>query len=137
MTVADKREAVSLMKETELSATKGMRLLAISRSVLRYGASKKDDAMLREKIRVVAFERRRYGYRRIAAKILDETVTWSTQNVSIAFLRGELESANSTSKETVGRRGEMAVIWHRIAAGLWISRQIACLRGGGFVYSTS
>jgi HTH-like domain len=70
VTVAEKREAAAMMTETGLSERKTCELLDLSRSSLRYKPPRtKDDSDLREKIRTIAFNRRRFGYRRITAKI--------------------------------------------------------------------
>lgn len=109
MTVADKREAVSLMKATGLSERKACELLAISRSVLRYEASKKEDAMLREKIRGLAFEKRRYGYRRIAAKIRRDGDKVNAKRVYRIYCEENLKVRIRRRKRLSVARGEMAV----------------------------
>lgn len=62
-----KREAVNILKEN-LSERRACDIINIHRSVYRHEKIEKD-AELMEEIRKIANKKRRYGYRRIAAKI--------------------------------------------------------------------
>jgi putative transposase len=61
-----KRQAVDALREGHsLGITRACGLVGISRSLYRYRSRRPDCARLRERIRELAGEKRRYGYRRI------------------------------------------------------------------------
>ena len=61
-----KREAVAhLCNAHGVSQRRAYDVLQVDRSTVRYRSKRTDDAKLREAIKAVARERRRFGYRRI------------------------------------------------------------------------
>jgi putative transposase len=61
-----KREAVAHAREHHgLSERRACNLVGVSRRVIRYRSSRPDDGPLRERLRDLAGERRRFGYRRL------------------------------------------------------------------------
>lgn len=61
-----KRDAVAhACSEHAVSQRRACRVLAVDRSSIRYRSVKPDDSDLRDAIKTVAMERRRFGYRRI------------------------------------------------------------------------
>ena len=66
VTPAAKREAVAhLQALLDVSERRACRVIAADRSVIRYQSHRADDADLREKLRDLAHQRRRFGYRRL------------------------------------------------------------------------
>lgn len=66
MTPAAKRTAVALLVEDhEMSERRACHLVGADRAMIRYRSRRPDDAALRERMRVLARERRRFGYRRL------------------------------------------------------------------------
>ena len=66
VTPAAKREAVlHLQALLDVSERRACRVIAADRTVIRYQARRSDDGELREKLRALAQERRRFGYRRL------------------------------------------------------------------------
>ena len=66
VTPAAKREAVAhLQALLDVSERRACRVIAADRSVIRYQSRRDDDGMLREKLRDLAHQRRRFGYRRL------------------------------------------------------------------------
>ena len=66
MTPGAKREAVVHARECHgLSERRACELIGIARRVARYEPSRPDDAGLRQRLRELAGERRRFGYRRL------------------------------------------------------------------------
>ena len=62
-----RREAVAYVKETrKLSQRRACRALGIRRSLVRYRFRRPADTALRERMKELASERRRFGYRRLA-----------------------------------------------------------------------
>jgi putative transposase len=66
VTPAGEREAVAhLVQEHEVSQRRACEVLGCCRMTVRYRSIRPDDAGLRERMRTIAHERRRFGYRRI------------------------------------------------------------------------
>jgi putative transposase len=66
VTPAAKREAVAhLQALLDVSERRACRVIAADRTVIRYRSRRADDGELREKLRALAQERRRFGYRRL------------------------------------------------------------------------
>jgi putative transposase len=66
VTPAARREAVAHLCEThEVSQRRACSVLSVDRSSVRYRSVRPDDAELRQAMKQVAAERRRFGYRRV------------------------------------------------------------------------
>ena len=66
VTPAAKRQAVAhLCNEHEVSQRRACSVLGVDRSSVRYRSVHPGDAELREAMKAVAAERRRFGYRRV------------------------------------------------------------------------
>jgi transposase InsO family protein len=66
VTPAAKREAVAhLGKVHEMSERRACRVVGCDRMTVRYRSRRPDDPKLRERLRALARERRRFGYRRL------------------------------------------------------------------------
>jgi transposase InsO family protein len=66
VTPAAEREAVVHLKtEHEMSERRACQLLQCCRMTMRYASVKPDDTVLRDRMKAIARERRRFGYRRI------------------------------------------------------------------------
>lgn len=66
VTPAAKREAVAHLRSThEMSERRACRLIGCERMMVRYRSRRVDDLQLRERLRTLAQERRRFGYRRL------------------------------------------------------------------------
>ena len=66
MTPAERREAVAyLAKAFEMSERRACRVVGVDRTSVRYEGMRPDDAMLRRRLKELAAERRRFGYRRL------------------------------------------------------------------------
>jgi putative transposase len=66
VTPAARREAVAhLVKSHEMSQRRACFITGADRSTVRYHSRRPDDAELRERVRTLAAERRRFGYRRL------------------------------------------------------------------------
>ena len=67
VTPQGKREAVAYVEKThDVSERRACRMLGIERSLARYSFTRPPDTLLRERLRAIAAERRRFGYRRLA-----------------------------------------------------------------------
>jgi putative transposase len=66
VTPAAKREAVAhLCRSYEMSERRACAITAVDRSMVRYRSKRSDDGELRRRMRELAAERRRFGYRRL------------------------------------------------------------------------
>ncbi|MGA7320861.1 MAG: IS3 family transposase, partial [Candidatus Sulfotelmatobacter sp.] len=66
-----RREAVLVMQvEIELSQRRACGLIGIPRATCRYRLRRSDDPRLRERLRELAAERRRFGYRRLTKMLV-------------------------------------------------------------------
>ena len=66
MTPAAKRTAVARLVETyEMSERRACTVIGADRTSIRYRSRRPDDAALRARMRELAAERRRFGYRRL------------------------------------------------------------------------
>ena len=66
VTPGAKREAVAHAREQHgLSERRACSLVGVSRRVIRYEPTRPDDGALRQRLRELAAERRRFGYRRL------------------------------------------------------------------------
>src|SRR6478672_5929337 len=66
VTPAAKREAVAHLRSAfEMSERRACRITGCVRMTMRYRSRRPDDQVLRERLRTLAHERRRFGYRRL------------------------------------------------------------------------
>ena len=66
MTPAAHREAAAhLQSAYEMSERRACRVLGVDRTSVRYQATRPDDGVLRDRLKALAQERRRFGYRRL------------------------------------------------------------------------
>lgn len=71
-----KREAIAhVRKHHGLSERRACSLVGVSRRVIRYQPTRVDDAPLRARLRKLAAERRRFGYRRLGYLLAREGIT--------------------------------------------------------------
>ena len=68
VTPAGWREAAGhLQAAYEMSERRACRVLGVDRTSVRYQATRPDDGALRDRLKALAQERRRFGYRRLHA----------------------------------------------------------------------
>jgi putative transposase len=73
VTPAARREAVAHLRTSlEVSERRACTIIAADRSTVRYRARRPDDAALRARLRALAEERRRFGYRRLHVLLRNE-----------------------------------------------------------------
>ena len=66
VTPAARREAVALLRERmEVSERRACTMIGTCRMTVRYRSQRPDDGRLRERMKALADERRRFGYRRL------------------------------------------------------------------------
>lgn len=73
VTPAAHREAAGYLQSAwEMSERRACRVIGIDRTSVRYRATRPDDGALRERLKALAQERRRFGYRRLHVLLLRE-----------------------------------------------------------------
>jgi putative transposase len=66
VTPVARREAVAYLRSAyEMSERRAIRVIGADRSTVRYRSTRPDDGPLRERLKALAHERRRFGYRRL------------------------------------------------------------------------
>ncbi len=66
VTPAQRREAIAHLRTAhQMSERRACRVAGVDRALVRYRARGADDGVLRERLKALAFERRRFGYRRL------------------------------------------------------------------------
>jgi putative transposase len=76
VTPAAEREAVAHLKsDHEMSERRACQLLQCCRMTVRYASVRRDDTVLRDRMKAIAYERRRFGYRRIHVLLRREGMT--------------------------------------------------------------
>jgi putative transposase len=66
VTPAARREAVAYLRSAhEMSERRAIRVIGADRSAMRYRSTRPDDTALRDRLKSLALERRRFGYRRL------------------------------------------------------------------------
>ena len=97
VTPAAHREAAAYLQSTyEMSERRACRVLGSDRTSVRYRATRLDDALLGERLKALANERRRFGYRRLHVLLRRE---------GYAVNRKRVQRLYREEKLTVRRRG--------------------------------
>lgn len=94
--VARREAAAHLRSAHRMSERRAIRVLGADRSTIRYASTKPDDGPLRERLKALAQERRRFGYRRLHVLLRRE---------GHAVNRKRVQRIYREEKLTVRRRG--------------------------------
>lgn len=106
-----KRAAVAQLCEThEVSQRRACAALAVDRSSVRYVSQRGDDAELRTRIRDIATERRRFGYRRVHVLLQREGVQVNHKKLRRLYAEEKLQvKRRGGRKRALGTRRPMTV----------------------------
>jgi putative transposase len=112
VTPGAKREAVAHSREHHgVSERRACALVGVSRTVIRYEPTRPDDGPLREKLRELAAERRRFGYRRLHVQLRREGVMINRKKTQRLYKEEGLAVRRRRSrKPTVGTRAPAPVL---------------------------
>ena len=92
VTPAARREAVAhLIEHYEVSQRRACQTIAMQRSSLRYRSVRLDDADLRKRLRELANERRRFGYRRLHQMLKREGTSVNVKKVRRLYSEERLQ----------------------------------------------
>jgi putative transposase len=132
VTPAVKREAVAHLKSGhEMSERRACKLIGCDRMTVRYRSRRPDDPKLRERLRALAQERRRFGYRRLIIFLRREGFVVNHKRLFRIYREeGLLVRKRRGRKRAVGSRVPMPV--PRLPNDLWaldfVSDQLVCGR---------
>jgi len=106
-----KRKAVAHAQETfGVSERRACDMLGADRSSVRYRSRRPDDAELREKIRAVAADRRRFGYRRIHVMLSRQGVHMNLKKLRRLYAEEKLQvRRRGGRKRALGTRAPLVV----------------------------
>jgi putative transposase len=106
-----KREAVAhACDEHGVSQRRACEVLAVDRSSVRYRSIRPDDAELREAVRRVASERRRFGYRRIHVMLQRQGIAMNLKKLRRLYREERLQvRRRGGRKRALGTRRPMVV----------------------------
>jgi putative transposase len=106
-----KRAAVAHLCETHgASQRRACAVLAVDRSSIRYCSRRGDDAELRSKIREVAAERRRFGYRRVHVMLQRQGVRMNLKKLRRLYAEEKLQvKRRGGRKRALGTRRPLEI----------------------------
>ncbi len=111
VTPAVKREAVARLRtEHQMSERRACRVIGCQRMTVRYRSRRPDDPVLRERLRALARERRRFGYRRLLIFLRREGFIVNHKRLFRIYREEHLMvRKRSGRKRALGTRAPMAV----------------------------
>lgn len=111
VTPAVRREAVAHLQTVhEMSERRACQVLECCRMSVRYQSVRSDDAPLRERMRAVAHERRRFGYRRIHVLLKREGFEVNHKRLFRLYVEEKLSvKRRGGRKRAIGTRSPMLV----------------------------
>lgn len=111
VTPAVKREAVvHLIQDYEVSQRRACEVLGAARSVVRYVRQRADDVTLRSRLRELAHERKRFGYRRLHQMLKREGIVMNIKRLRRIYTEERLQvRKRSGRKRALGTRSPMTI----------------------------
>ena len=111
VTPAARREAVRYLREAyQMSERRACRVIGSDRASVRYEALRADDGELRERLKVLAQERRRFGYRRLHVLLRREGHAVNKKRVQRLYREERLTvRRRGGRKRAIGTRRPIAV----------------------------
>jgi putative transposase len=111
VTPAARREAVAHLVEVhEMSERRACHVISADRSSIRYRARRPDDAQLRSRLRQLAQQRRRFGYRRLHVLLKREGCEVKRKRIQRLYVEEKLQvRRRGGRKRALGTRVPMAV----------------------------
>ena len=101
MTPDAKREAVSYLQGAYgVSERRACAAMAVDRSTIRYQSKRPDDAELRDQVKQIASERRRFGYRRIHVLLEREGIQVHLKKLRRIYSEQRREAASEAQRWT-------------------------------------
>jgi putative transposase len=111
VTPAARREAVAhLVGQYEVSQRRACSVLSVDRSAIRYRSKRPDDAAVRVRLRELAAQRRRFGYRRLLVLLRREGMGMNHKKLRRLYAEERLQvRRRGGRKRVLGTRAPMAL----------------------------
>jgi putative transposase len=111
VTPAGEREAVAhLVQEHEVSQRRACEVVGCCRMTVRYRSVRPDDVVLRDRMKAIAHERRRFGYRRILVMLKREGTLVNHKKLFRLYQEEKLSvRKRGGRKRAIGTRAPMVV----------------------------
>ena len=110
------------MKERGHSQQRACGLVGMDPRVYRYRSTRPDDGVIRQRLRELAAERRRFGYRRLHLLLLREGTVVNRRKLYRLYKEEKLTACKRGGrKRALGTRAPMAIPQGPISAGRWTS----------------
>ena len=108
--VAQRQAVLHLQKGLELSERRACALVGLARRVARYVSTRADDAALRQRLRDLASQRRRFGYRRLGYLLAREGFSPNHKKLFRLYKEEGLKVRHRGGrKRALGRRSPMTI----------------------------
>ncbi|XWR37583.1 IS3 family transposase (plasmid) [Sinorhizobium meliloti] len=136
---AAKREAVAHLKAVMgLSERRACQIISADRKMVRYRSRRPSEAELRKKLRDLANERRRFGYRRLFVLLKREGEPSGVNRIYRLYREEGLSVRKRKARPVPSARVRRSSSKRRpMPVGHWISSMISSPAAGGFACSTS
>ena len=106
VTPAAHREAAGYLQSTyEMSQPRACRVIGTDRASVRYRAPRPDDGALRERLKALAQERRRFGYRRLHLLLRREGHAVNRKRVQRLYREERLSAQRNAGSGSFPGRG--------------------------------
>ena len=118
-----KRNAVAhVCAQHGVSQRRACQVLSFDRSSMRYRSVRPDDAAIREAMKKVASERRRFGYRRIHVMLDRQGIAMNLKKLRRLYREEKLTVRNPGGRKRPWERGVLWLCPHApMSAGAWTS----------------
>ncbi len=125
--VVKRKAVVQLMEIFQVSQRRACDVLQVDRSSMRYQSRRGNDVELRDAIKRVSRERRRFGYRRIHVMIAREGFEVNHKKVRRIYTEEKLQvRRRGGRKRALGTRKPMVLPDGPISVGVWILSRTRC-----------
>lgn len=121
VTPAARREAAAYLRQAyEMSERRACRVLGVDRTSVRYQATQADDGVLRDRLKTLAQERRRFGYRRLHVLLKREGHAVNKKRVQRLYREEKLTvRRRGGRKRAMGKRRPLEMPLAPTCAGAW------------------
>ena len=111
VTPAARRSAVAHARmDFGLSERRACSIVGVARRVVRYQSRRPDDAVIRVRLRQLALERRRFGYRRLGYLLAREGIHMNRKKLLRLYTEEDLKvRRRGGRKRALGKRAPMAI----------------------------
>lgn len=123
VTPAARREAVAILEESyDMSERRACTLIGADRSSVRYVARRPDDGALRTRMKEIAHDRRRFGYRRLHVVLKAEGLVVNRKKTERLYREEGLKVRRRGAAAAPSAFVRLSPCWRsRTSAGRWTS----------------